>query len=423
LRFTSGGDQTVCGSNSAPRFSNFEFRFSNFEFPVMKIVINAVSAKMGGAVTYLTNVLRCLPPAGSGDEFVVYLPPETAAKQQGLQENVRLVPTMIGHAAWWKRIWWEQVTLRRCLRAEHADALFSSANFGMFRCPLRQLLLVRIPLYFSRPYLEMFLPQHPFKTRMAFKLRRWLCCRSARAADIVMTPTQAMLDELMEFVQVEPRKRLVNFYGAAPPPPRPSLGSVSPDMPAAGQRVIRLTYVSLYSEHKNLTTLLKAMPLLNRNGAFKFVLSTTADPAWQGGAWTVTHDEDLALGREPEVAACVNFLGPLGSQQVQELYGRTDLVVFPALCESFGHPMVEAMAHGLPIVASDTPVNREICGEAAVYFRLLEPADLAEKVRNLCADEGLRQRLSESGRTRAANNFKWEDHVARLLAALTARGN
>lgn len=389
----------------------------------MKIVINAVSAKMGGAVTYLTNVLRCLPPTGSGDEFVVYLPPETAAKQQGLQENVRLVPTMIGHAAWWKRIWWEQVTLRRCLRAEHADALFSSANFGMFRCPLRQLLLVRIPLYFSRPYLEMFLPQHPFKTRMAFKLRRWLCCRSARAADIVMTPTQAMLDELMEFVQVEPRKRLVNFYGAAPPPPRPSLGSVSPDMPAAGQRVIRLTYVSLYSEHKNLTTLLKAMPLLNRNGAFKFVLSTTADPAWQGGAWTVTHDEDLALGREPEVAACVNFLGPLGSQQVQELYGRTDLVVFPALCESFGHPMVEAMAHGLPIVASDTPVNREICGEAAVYFRLLEPADLAEKVRNLCADEGLRQRLSESGRTRAANNFKWEDHVARLLAALTARGN
>jgi glycosyltransferase involved in cell wall biosynthesis len=390
----------------------------------MKIVINAVSAKMGGAVTYLTNVLRRLPPPESGDDFVVYLPPETAAKQQGLRENVRLAPTTIGHAAWWKRIWWEQVTLRRCLRSEHVDALFSSANFGMFRCPVRQLLLVRIPLYFSRPYLETFLPQHPFKTRMAFKLRRWLCCRSARAADVVMTPTQAMLDELMDFVEVEAPKRLVNFYGAAPPPPpQPSLGSVPPDLPAVGPRVIRLTYVSLYSEHKNLSTLLKAMPLLNRNGAPRFVLSTTADPAWQGGSWTVTHDEDMALARRPEVAACVEFVGPLGSQQVQDLLRRTDLVVFPALTESFGHPMVEAMAHGLPIVASDTPVNREICGEAAVYFRLLDPSDLAEKVRNLCADEGLRQRLSESGRARAAHNFKWEDHVARLLAALAVHSN
>jgi glycosyltransferase involved in cell wall biosynthesis len=193
---------------------------------------------------------------------------------------------------------------------------------------------------------------------------------------------------------------------------------VPPELPAVGQRVIRLTYVSLYSEHKNLSTLLKAMPLLNRNGAPKFVLSTTADPGWQGGAWTVTHDEDLALGRAPELAACVNFLGPLGSQQVQELYRRTDLVVFPALCESFGHPMVEAMAHGLPIVASDTPVNREICGEAAIYFRLLDPSDLADKVRSLCADEALRRKLSESGRARAANSFKWEDHVARLVAAL-----
>jgi len=396
-----------------------EFQISIFDFRNMKIVINAVSAKMGGAVTYLTNVLRRLPPPECGDEFVVYLPPETAAKQQGLRENVRLLPTMVGHAAWWKRIWWEQVTLRRCLRSEHADALFSSANFGMFRCPVRQLLLVRIPLYFSRIYLETFLPKHPFKTRLAFKLRRWLCCQSARAADVVMTPTQAMLDELMDFVEVEAPKRLVNFYGAAPPPPpQPSLGSVPPELPAVGQRVIRLTYVSLYSEHKNLSTLLKAMPLLNRNGAPKFVLSTTADPGWQGGAWTVTHDEDLALGRAPELAACVNFLGPLGSQQVQELYRRTDLVVFPALCESFGHPMVEAMAHGLPIVASETPVNREICGEAAIYFRLLDPSDLADKVRSLCADEALRRKLSESGRARAANSFKWEDHVARLVAAL-----
>jgi glycosyltransferase involved in cell wall biosynthesis len=75
------------------------------------------------------------------------------------------------------------------------------------------------------------------------------------------------------------------------------------------------------------------------------------------------------------------------------------------------------MAHGMPIVAADTAVNREVCGDAALYFRPHDPSDLAEKIRCLCADEALRQKLSENGCTRAATHFRWEDHVARLLAA------
>ena len=120
---------------------------------------------------------------------------------------------------------------------------------------------------------------------------------------------------------------------------------------------------------------------------------------------------------QPDVAQCVEFLGPLPNEQVQDLYRRADLFVFPSLCESFGHPMVEAMAHGLPIVASDTPVNREICGEAALYFRSRDPKDLAEKVQRLYADAGLWRKCAESGFARTVGFFKWKDHVARLLAA------
>jgi glycosyltransferase involved in cell wall biosynthesis len=179
--------------------------------------------------------------------------------------------------------------------------------------------------------------------------------------------------------------------------------------------VIRLVYVSLYSEHKNLSTLLKAMPLLNRDGRGKFLLKTTVDPAWQGAAWTVTHKDDLALARQPDVAPWVEFLGPLRTEQVQELYRGGDVFVFPSLCESFGHPMVEAMVHGLPIVASDTPVNREICAEAAVYFSLVDPQSLAEKVNLLGRDRALREELGAAGRHRAAMCFRWQDHVERLL--------
>ena len=385
----------------------------------LKVVINAVSAKMGGAVTYLTNILRCLPPPESGYEFDVFAPPETAERQEGLPRNVRLVATSVRQAAWWKRFWWEQVTLRGWLKRRKADVLFSTANFGMFRCPVRQLLLVRNALYFSKIYQDEFLPRHSLRFQVPFKFRRWLICRSVRQADVVMTPTQAMLDDLRRFVEVEPWKGLVNPYGANPTgsflrePKGEALQSLAGTTP-----VMRLIYVSLYSEHKNLATLLRAMPLLNRNGARKFALKTTVNPGWEGGAWTVTHKEDLALARQPDVAPWVEFLGPLGQQQVQELYGEGDLFVFPSLCESFGHPMVEAMAHGLPILVSNTPVNRELCGDAAVYFSPLSAEDLAQQVRALAQDPALIGKLGAVGRERAATLFVWDGHVQRILECI-----
>ncbi len=382
----------------------------------MKIVINAVSAKLGGAVTYLTNILRHLPAPESGYEFDVFLPPETAERQEGLGRNVRLVPTSVGHAAWWKRLWWEQVTLRRWLERRKADVLFSSANFGMFGCPVRQLLLVRNPLYFSKIYQDEFLGRHSLRFRVSFRLRRWLICRSVRQAGVVMTPTQAMLDDVRRFVEVDAQKALVNPYGTTPldsPSSEPT--GVKPEPLARDDSAVRLIYVSLYSEHKNLTTLLKAMPLLNRDGGRKFVLKTTVHPGEEDVRWMVTCKGDLAFAQDPEVSPWIEIVGRVGRREALEFYRQGDIFVFPSLCESFGHPMVEAMAHGLPVVASDTKVNREVCGDAAVYFSPLRAEDLAQQVRALAQAPALMAKLGAVGRERAPTLFRWDRHVQRIL--------
>jgi glycosyltransferase involved in cell wall biosynthesis len=127
----------------------------------------------------------------------------------------------------------------------------------------------------------------------------------------------------------------------------------------------------------------------------------------------------MELARRPYIAPWIEFSGPLSECEVQQLYRNADIFVFPSFCESFGHPMVEAMAHGLPIVAADTPVNREICAGAALYFRPLDPGDLAEKVKLVGSDQALTEKLRRSGRHRVAD-FRWEDHVERLLQAAGA---
>ena len=430
--------------------ASIDNRQSTIGHPV-KVAINAVSAKMGGAVSYLTNLLRHLPPPESGYQFFVFLQADTAKLLGELRGNIQLCVQPGKDKEGWRRLWWEQITLRRFLRKEKVDALFSTANFAMLRCPVKQILLVRNALYFSKTYRQMFLGKHGLRFRVAFALQRWLILRSVRSADVVMTPTQVMLDELAQFGKLDRRKALVNYYGAdnfpyPSPPwgrgwtaagvltsrggpgegvlPNPPIVDNNADLPTAAPDattrfgVIRLAYVSLYSEHKNLNTLLKALPLLNRNGSAKFVLKTTVRPAWEGAAWTVTHQDDLALGRQPDVAPWVEFLGPLQAEQVEQLYRQSDVFVFPSFCESFGQPMVEAMAHGLPIVAADTAVNREICAEAALYFCPDSPEDLAERIVALGHDQALRQELCLAGRRRAATHFRWEDHVDRFLKAV-----
>jgi glycosyltransferase involved in cell wall biosynthesis len=395
----------------------------------MKIAINAVSAKMGGAVNYLTNVLRYLPPPESGYRFFVFVPRETAKLLGDGPENLKLCAVSARESSERRRYWWEQVALRRFLQREKIDALFSSANFAMFHCPVRQILLVRNAVYFSKMYQETIVPRQNWKRRARFRLSRRLICMSARTADVVMTPSQAMLDGLRDYAEVPPHKALVNPYGVEPcngsgSSPRREEGRELPEATAGvlsntpDRSPVRLLYVSLFGENKDLSTLLRALPLLNREGSRGFVLKTTANPHWKEVAQAVTRPEALALLQSPEIAPRVRFVGPLPRRETQRLYLDADLFVFPSWLESFGQPMAEAMAHGLPIAAADTPVNREICGQSAVYFRVGDPGDLAEKVGNLAADEAVRRKLSERGRVRAAHNFNWEAHVARLLAAL-----
>lgn len=373
---------------------------------------------MGGAVTYLTSLLQHLPRSESGHEFLVFLPPQTAALQKDFAPNIKLFPTGVGNGPAWRRLWWDQITLRRFLKREQAHVLFSTADFGLPFCPVRQVLLVRNAIYFSRTYEERFVARDGVKAKASFRLRRWLACRSARWADVVMTPTEAMLTLLRDHVELPASKVLVNPYGVS------RLAGSLAGTPERQERAnspaepVVLLYPSLYGVHKNLGTLLKALALLNGNGTPGFRLRTTADPNWAN--WAATFQEDVALAQSPAVAPWLEFMSPRSWDRSLEAYRHADIFVFPSLVESFGHPLVEAMAAGLPVVAADTPVNREICSEAAVYFSPLNPVDLAHQVRQLAADRALRGRLGAAGRERVAARFRWEEHVHRLLEGAQA---
>ena len=97
----------------------------------------------------------------------------------------------------------------------------------------------------------------------------------------------------------------------------------------------------------------------------------------------------------------------ISSDDIVELYQNALCLLFPTFYEGFGLPAVEAMAHGCPVVTSDIPVMREVCGDAALYCNPNEPGEIADKVRMLAESSEMRAQLSRRGLHRAAQ-FSWE---------------
>src|SRR5206468_11704614 len=96
-------------------------------------------------------------------------------------------------------------------------------------------------------------------------------------------------------------------------------------------------------------------------------------------------------------------------------YAGAALFVLPSFLETFGRPLLEAMAAGTPLVAADLPVFREIAGEAALYADPFRVEDLAGVIAQALDSTGAREARTRSGFERA-RRFSWDRAAARHLA-------
>ncbi|HKX18174.1 MAG TPA: glycosyltransferase family 1 protein [bacterium] len=372
----------------------------------VRVVVNAVAARMGGAATHLPNFLEAAGRRYPNDSFVVCVNSQWAPP--ALPANIRLVRAgrlrnRLTHAAW------DQWGVARVAVRERADVLLSLLNFGPVRSPVPQVVLERNPVYFCPFYLATLSRSRALEVAAT----RALAHAVMRGAYCVVTPSAAMREMIRTRCPDLPLGKFrVIPHGFGERAFRGS-GALPEDAVArmAGSRGVRLLYVSHAASYKGVELLLEAARLLRDD------LGTPAT------AWLTVTREDwpegvsryLAFIERHRLDPQVRLLGRIPNAAVHRLYDAADLFVYPSLCESFGFPLVEAMASGLPIVAADLPLNREMCGEAAAYYPPRDPAALAREIVRLAGDETARARLADAGRARA-RQFSWEAHVDAVMS-------
>jgi phosphatidylinositol alpha-mannosyltransferase len=129
---------------------------------------------------------------------------------------------------------------------------------------------------------------------------------------------------------------------------------------------------------------------------------------------------DQLKDADPPAASATHVLGTVSDVDKASLLRSVDAYVAPHLGgESFGIVLVEAMAAGVPVVASDIPGYRDVVGDAGMLVPPGDPAALARALDALLADGAERERLAAAG-TREARRFAWP-HVAQRVLAVYER--
>ncbi len=123
-----------------------------------------------------------------------------------------------------------------------------------------------------------------------------------------------------------------------------------------------------------------------------------------------------ALAKECGVSDKVKFFGPIPHGDLGRYYGLADVFCLPSLNEGMSNTMLEALAAGLPIVATVTGGTEElvVSGENGLSVLQQSPEDLAEKISTLAADPALRERMGNASRVRA-EEMSWKRVAERFL--------
>ena len=380
---------------------------------MIRLFVNALAASAGGGLTYVRNIVPHL--AARDDVYTSILLSPKFRQEFTDYANLAFVTNDV-YGSGPRRLWQEQLLVPKLIVRSGADVLLSASNFALRKSPVPQILLSRNSLYTSQDFYRDLKRRGEYRLWLDTKIKGVLAKKSIHWADRRVAPSKAFARELENWTRV-PVDAVHHgfdqdlFFSNDPPLP-----AVIQQKLEATDDAVRILFVSHYNYYRNFETLLRALPMARERLAPRKVklfltcrLRSEDNPGSYGAESAAALVTDLSIGDE------VVELGAIAYGALHRVYRACHLYVTPAYAESFAHPLVEAMACGLPVVASDLAVHREICGDSALYFERFSEAALVERLMEIAQSPVCGQRLSNSGLQRA-RYFSWDRHVDEILA-------
>jgi glycosyltransferase involved in cell wall biosynthesis len=227
---------------------------------------------------------------------------------------------------------------------------------------------------------------HDFRVRFTEQARG-----AAERSDLIIAVSQFTADQVVNVLGVEPSRVRVVHHGVRRPATPP------PDDHARENIVL---HVGAIQYRKNIHRLVEAFERTPPDWRLVLVGPETAY-----GSLEILERIARSARRES-----IELTGYIEVERLDELYARARVFAFPSLDEGFGMPVLDAMAHGVPVLTSNRSAAREVAGDAALLINPLEVDSIAGGLLRMVHNPALRNQLRTAGLARSSE-FSWEKAV------------
>ena len=295
--------------------------------------VTGVGRYLGELITRWTN-----RSDAAARRFILYAPRSLDLPLPKQSAEVRVVPGGAG-------TWWEQTTLRRAVRADKPHVFFAPAYTAPVALGVPFAVTIHDVSFLAHP--EWFRPRERWR-------RRILAHRMAAAASLIFTDSEFSRSEISSRLNVdESRLKVI-------PPGVSQVPGTAPAADVSQPRDPLVLFVGTLLNRRNLPELIAAFARATVARPDARLVIVGSDRTWP--------PQDLKQAAAAyDVGSKVDIRSYLPHEHLRDHYSRASVFVFLSEYEGFGLTPLEALAMGVPIVVLDTPIAREVYGDAAEF--------------------------------------------------------
>jgi glycosyltransferase involved in cell wall biosynthesis len=368
-----------------------------FGAAIMKVAImlRHLTQHGGGVLVYSQQLLKDLLSLETSHEFVLIYNDKRFLGSYNQFDHVREIAIESSSP-----LLWDQWALARLERREKFDVIFNPK----YSVPL----MARCPTVFVCHGLDWYVM--PWGSKWVDRLSHMMLIpRYARKATRIIAVSETTKEHLHQYLGVPSGKVSTIYHGIDPklkaPVSTDALDSLRKKHALPDQFLL---YCGQIYPPKNFGRLLSAYAQVGPKLGIPLVIA--GEHRWLCG-------KDLALIETLGISSWVKRIGWVGREELPALYRLAHALLLPSLYESFGIPLIEAMACECPVLTSNRFGTKEIVGDAGLLVEPEDVQDIADGIHGICTDRSLRERLIQAGRKRAAG-FSWTKCAQQTLDAL-----
>ncbi|MEI6575320.1 MAG: glycosyltransferase family 1 protein [Bacteroidota bacterium] len=350
------------------------------------------------------ELIRNLQRIDHENEYIIFVKPDVDDKVISETPNFRIVKPDGGFYPQW-----EQFALARAAREAGCEILHCTSNTAPINTSIPLVVTLHDIIYMESSYFQILEGSGTPYQKFGNAYRRMVVPRIVQSSRKIITVSHFEKNRIGEFFGIQGDPRLTAVYNGVSEHFKP---------------VSDLSELSRVKEKYRLPEryfffLGNTDPKKNTKGTLKayseFVKKTGSDIQLvmldYDGAALIKILTDIG---DPGLISRIKLTGYVVNTDLPAIYSQCELFLYPSLRESFGIPMLEAMACGAAVITSNTSSMPEVAGDAALIVDPFKPEEITAAIIKLIEDKSLKESFVQKGYVQAAK-FSWKAMAENVL--------